>query len=138
MRSTDSYLLPVLMLGQRDVSPHVSTIHRLFSVQPNPSSKQFHALKKKTHRVQVADQLCSAPAPTSLKCSGSATPQHGCSTSWVCACTSSSRIGLGITRATLHFKELFGTHAGGMHYKQAVELTYWRTKRPVKKHNEGS
>lgn len=146
--STDSHLLPVLVSGRWDVSPRVSTIHRVFLVQSNPSSKQFHALKKENTQFRwmispAAHELLPAwNARGRQHRSNACNTQHnntmGCSISSVCAWTGSGRIGLGITGAALHFKELFGTHTSGMHHKQPMELTYRRTKRPVKKHNEGS
>lgn len=47
-------------------------------------------------------------------------------------------LGFRIIRATLNSKELFRIHILGMWYKQPKKLTYLRTKRPVKKHHEGS
>lgn len=45
-------------------------------------------------------------------------------------------LGFVIIRATLNSKELFVIHILGVWYKQPKKLTYLRTKRPVKKHNE--
>lgn len=75
--------------------------------------------------------------PAVRKCSGLVT--------WLCGLLPQARfvqvvveLGFRIIGATSNSKELFRIHILGMWYKQPKKLTYLRTKRPVKKHNEGS